>query len=368
MQKTVVLIFGTRPEAIKMFPVYQALKNVDNIKTVVISSGQHTTLLKNALNSLDFDITHDLVLDRKRPDLPYLLGELTSLIGQKLTNIAPSLVLVHGDTTTALAGALAAHNLKIKIGHVEAGLRSHDLNAPWPEEANRQLISRVADLNFAPTNLARANLLAENVKPEKIFVTGNTVVDALKHVIHQNSADKDTMLKLFDIETEHYVLVTCHRRENIDNGLVSIFSAIRILAQSYSNLKFLFPVHLNPSVSSAATKHLGGIDNVILTQPLEYDKFLVLLANCKLVISDSGGIQEEAPSFGKVVLTTRETTERPEAVESGHVFLVGSNATDIINQFNFTLKFLNEGKVQVASPFGYGDAGQQITDILLENI
>lgn len=371
MNHRVLVAFGTRPEAIKMAPVLRAIDSIDGLHAVSLATGQHRELLAQALQV--FQLVPDLNLDVMTHGQS--LSDVTSrvLLGAThvIDEVRPACVLVHGDTTTSTAVALASFYAGVPIGHVEAGLRTFDLTAPFPEEMNRQVTSRLASLNFAPTQRSRENLLNEGIPEEKVWVVGNSVVDALVQTIaHLEAAGPNEIVKLsqkvgFDVSTSQYVLVTAHRRENFDSGLSSLCSAIESLAALHSSTHFLYPVHPNPRVRAIVRNRLRG-DNIHVIDPLDYSEFLLLLKGAKIAITDSGGIQEEAPYLGVPVLVVRDETERPEAVESGAALLVGTEKDSIFASANQLLTDTHIYR-KMAVPryvFGDGTAGNQIARIL----
>jgi UDP-N-acetylglucosamine 2-epimerase (non-hydrolysing) len=325
-----------------------------------------------------FEIEPDIDLNLMKQDQN--LSNLTSLILNEIQNVfskyQPDIVLVHGDTTTTLATSMAAYYASISVGHVEAGLRTYDLKAPFPEEFNRQITSKICKWHFAPTLLSQQNLLSEGISKSSITVTGNTIIDALYFVLNRIEGDKERQKSLknllnlnlsFNWQSENFVLVTAHRRENFGNGFVQICSALKELALRYSKIHFVYPVHLNPNVSKIVYENLRGIDNIHLIKPLEYEPFVYLLKHSHLVLTDSGGIQEEAPSLGKPVLLMRDITERPEAVEAGTVEIVGSNYQRIIDGVSRLLndKQQYQKMSQAHNPYGDGLACKRIVDVLL---
>ena len=375
-KKIFMLVFGTRPEAIKMAPLVHALKaEPDKFEIKICVTSQHREMLNQVLDI--FNIKPDIDLNLMRQDQN--LSNLTSLILNEMQSILkkyqPDAVLVHGDTTTTLATSMAAFYASIPVGHIEAGLRTYNIKAPFPEEFNRQTTSKIAKWHFAPTVLSQQNLLSENVDKSLITVTGNTVIDALHWVLKRIDKDVDRQKKLenilntnlsFNWKSESFVLITAHRRENFGDGFLQICSAIKELASKYPNIRFVYPVHLNPNVSKPVYEILKGYDNIYLIKPLEYEPFVYLLKHSYLVLTDSGGIQEEAPSLGKPVLVMRDVTERPEGVESGTVELVGSNCQHIIQGVSRLLD--NKKHYQKISrshnPYGDGLACKRIVDVL----
>lgn len=371
MNKKVCCIFGTRPEAIKMAPVVRALKKCDGIDCKVCVTAQHREMLDQVLDV--FGIVPDEDLNIMRPN--QTLGELTSRLIEKLDKYLaqenPDIVLVQGDTTTVLAGALAAFYHKIPIGHVEAGLRTGNLYSPWPEEANRVLTTRLARWHFAPTEKSRQNLLQEGVSDANIFVTGNTVIDALhwaREIVRETNPVIPNLPDKVMVDDHKLVLITGHRRENFGDGFEQICRAISICAAEFPSVNFVYPVHLNPHVQEPVKRilwHCVG-QNVHLIKPLGYLEFVALMDRATFVLTDSGGVQEEAPSIGKPVLVMRDTTERPEAVEAGGVRLVGADAEKI---YDGVRELLTNGKTftamaQARSPYGDGNAAERIVEIL----
>jgi len=369
----ILAVFGTRPEAIKMAPVILALG--DNFDVKICVTAQHRQMLDQVLEL--FEITPDYDLDIMQPGQD--LFDITSnvLLGVKkvLQIEEPNVVLVHGDTTTSMATAMAAFYLKIPVGHVEAGLRTYDINSPFPEEFNRQITSRIATLHFAPTKIARQNLLDEKVPDSQIYVTGNTVIDALLSMVEKaRIVDfSDTLLKSMPFlkqeksDIPRIILVTGHRRENFGLGFEEICYALSVVANENPDIQIIYPVHLNPNVREPVNRILSNLNNVHLIEPMEYLTFIKLMDLSYLILTDSGGIQEEAPSLGKPVLVMRDTTERPEAVESGTVKLVGTNKNDIVKMVNRLLTdsnfYMQMSKAH--NPYGDGKAGGIICDILV---
>jgi UDP-N-acetylglucosamine 2-epimerase (non-hydrolysing) len=369
--KKVVIVFGTRPEAIKMAPLIKELQNKLNV--IVCVTAQHRYLLDQVLEL--FKITPDYDLDIMKPKQD--LFDVTSQVLTKFKDVLiinkPDLVLVHGDTTTAMAASMAAFYLKIPLGQIEAGLRTHNLYSPFPEEFNRQLVSKLAKLHFAPTEIARQNLIDENIDEKNIYVTGNTVIDALFSVIGKvrEMSYPDKLLKLLPFlkmnnNLPRIILVTGHRRENFGKGFEEICLALKSIASQNPTVEIIYPVHLNPNVQSPVKKILSGIVNVRLIEPLDYLLFVKLMDASYIILTDSGGIQEEAPSLGKPVILMRDSTERPEAVEAGTVKLVGSNKEKIINSVSILLNNdLEYAKMSNAhNPYGDGDASSRICKVL----
>ena len=375
-KKKIMLVFGTRPEGIKMAPLVHALKaEVDKFEIKICVTSQHREMLDQVLKT--FEIKPDINLDLMAQDQN--LSNLMSLILSEMQNIfskyLPDVVLVHGDTTTTLATSIAAFYASIPVGHVEAGLRTYNVKAPFPEEFNRQITSKIAKWHFAPTILSQKNLLAEGVDKSLITITGNTVIDALHWVLKKINQDDKRRKNLenilntnlsFDWKRESFVLITAHRRENFGDGFLQICSAIKELATKYPNIHFVYPVHLNPNVSKPVYKILNGFDNIHLIEPLEYEPFIYLLKYSYIVLTDSGGIQEEAPSLGKPVLVMRDVTERPEAVKAGTVKIVGSNSLRIIENLSLLLddKKYYQKMSRAHNPYGDGLSCKRIVDVL----
>lgn len=365
----VVTIFGTRPEAIKLFPLVHALDADPRFLSRVCVSAQHRSMLDQVLEMANLQPHHDLDIMRPGQTLDELTARLLTGIGEVLDREQPDWVLVQGDTATAMCGALAAYYRKIAVGHVEAGLRSGNIHHPWPEEVNRKIIGTLARLHFAPTETAAEALRRENVDERSIHVTGNTVIDAL-HWITARIADEPKLASgLGDLEArflgKRIVGVTSHRRENFGEGMGEIAKAIRRIA-ARDDVAVIFPVHLNPNVKHVMTAELSGLDNVALIEPVDYPHFARLLEISTLVLTDSGGVQEEAPALGKPVLVMRETTERPEGVAAGTARLVGTNADRIVSE---TERLLDDDAAYAAmarahNPFGDGYATERIVDLL----
>jgi len=371
-----MLVFGTRPEAIKMAPLYHALKAYpEQFETQVCVTAQHRQMLDQVLRV--FEITPDIDLNLMKAGQDLYDVTASVLLGMRdvLRQHKPDALLVHGDTTTSLAAAMAGFYGGVPVGHVEAGLRTHDVYAPFPEEFNRQVASKVTRWHFAPTAFSRQNLLSERVKENQITVTGNTVIDALLWVLNRIDSDANRRAALtqllddrlpFSWQTERFVLITGHRRENFGDGFLQICEALKDLAARYLNVHFIYPVHLNPNVQQPVKSILAGLPNVHLIEPLDYEPFVYLLRHSHLVLTDSGGIQEEAPSLGKPVLVMRDVTERPEAVEAGTVTLVGANRERIVASVSELLE--NDATYKRMSrahnPYGDGNACERIVDVL----
>lgn len=366
---TILVVFGTRPEAIKLFPVVAALKADARFDCRVCVSAQHRGMLDQVLEIAG--IVPDFDLDVMKPDqsLDALTAVLLTGLGQVMDEVKPARVMVQGDTATAMSGALAAYYRKVPVDHVEAGLRSGNIYHPWPEEINRKIIGSMASLHFAPTETAANALRTENTDPARVHVTGNTVIDALHWVTGRIAAEPSLAAGLAELESrfagKRIIGVTSHRRENFGEGMENIASAIREIAQR-PDVAVVFPVHLNPNVRGVMNERLAGLDNVALIEPLDYPHFARLLAISEVMLTDSGGVQEEAPALGKPVLVMRETTERPEGVEAGTAKLVGTDAKMIVTQL-FTLlddKAAYEAMARAHNPFGDGHAARRIVELL----
>jgi len=372
--KKVLLVFGTRPEAIKMAPLALKLQQFhQDFETKVCVTGQHRQMLDQVLELFDLKPDFDLNLMKPGQTLSDVTSGVLKGLEQVFEQWTPDLILVHGDTATTFAAALAAYYHKIKVGHVEAGLRTGDLYSPWPEEANRQLTGVLANYHFAPTQSSYNNLIQEHVNPDHIIVTGNTVIDALlqvKHKIEQDQSVIDQFQQQFSFldADKKLILVTGHRRENFGQGFLNICQALGNLAKKYPDIQIVYPVHLNPNVQQPVNALLADIDNIYLIAPQDYLPFVYLMNRSYLILTDSGGIQEEAPSLGKPVLVMRDTTERPEAVEAGTVRLVG---TDIATIEESVAELLENKSVYAEmaaahNPYGDGTACQQIIQFLIK--
>ena len=386
--KTILLVFGTRPEAIKMAPLVKKLQSEpEQFKTVVCVTAQHRQMLDQVLHIFDIKPDYDLDIMKPNQDLYDVTSRVLLGMRDVLKEVQPDVVLVHGDTTTSTAAALAAFYQQIPVGHVEAGLRTHNIYSPWPEEMNRQITGRITTHHFAPTPLAKQNLLDENVRLEQIVVTGNTVIDALYMVVEKIKNDANLQSELGELLKEagydttrldgsrRLVLITGHRRENFGDGFISMCTAIRDLAAKYPDVDFVYPMHLNPNVRKPIHEVFGGIasqtihntsniihSNLFFIEPLEYLSFVYLMEKSTIVLTDSGGIQEEAPGLGKPVLVMRDTTERPEALESGTVHLVGTNYDKIMSEVSELLDnpLAYERMSQAVNPYGDGHACERI--------
>ncbi|WP_288745615.1 UDP-N-acetylglucosamine 2-epimerase (non-hydrolyzing) [uncultured Bacteroides sp.] len=383
-KKKVLAVFGTRPEAIKMIPLVIELNKSDEFQLVICVTGQHREMLDQVLKVFHITPDYDLNIMKQGQNLYDVTARVLMGMRDILKKELPDVVLVHGDTTTSVAAALAAFYQQIPVGHVEAGLRTYNVYSPWPEEMNRQITGRIATYHFAPTVLSRYNLLKEGVDDEMIIVTGNTVIDALQMVVDKIKTDKkldnelsrSLLLSGYDVtrlnKKKRLVLITGHRRENFGDGFISVCKSIKTLAQVYPDVDFVYPMHLNPNVRNPIHDVFGGeqLDNLFLIEPLEYFPFIYLMEKSTIVVTDSGGIQEEAPSLGKPVLVMRDTTERPEALESGTVKLVGTDYDKIVKGVSILLDDPSEyaQMSNAINPYGDGKACSRILDFLLKNI
>ena len=361
----VISVFGTRPEAIKMAPVVKELESREEINSIVCVTAQHRDMLDQVLETFKIKPDYDLNIMKPGQTLTHITAEVLKGIEEVIIKEEPDVVLVHGDTTTAMAAALAAFYQQKKIGHVEAGLRTFDKYSPYPEEMNRQIIDRVADLLFAPTELSKKNLGDCNNKGQQIFVTGNTAIDALKTTVHD--AYQNDILDW--AKGSRLLLVTAHRRENLGDPMRHIFSAIRRITEDFDDVKVVYPVHLNPKVQSVAKEVLGSTNKVKLIDPLDVLDFHNFMKAAYIILSDSGGVQEEAPSLGKPVLVLRDTTERPEGIEAGTLKLVGTSEEAVYKE---TKKLLTDKKAyaemsEAKNPYGDGFASKYIVDAIINN-
>ena len=369
--KKILLVFGTRPEAIKMAPLVKALqKDTEHFETRVCVTAQHRQMLDQVLEVFGITPEYDLNIMAPNQDLYDITAKVLLGLREVLKDFRPDTVLVHGDTTTSMAASLAAFYMQIPVGHVEAGLRTYNMLSPWPEEMNRQVTDRICTYYFAPTEQSRANLLQENIDAKKIFITGNTVIDALLmavDIISTTAGVKEKMAKElqekgYTVGDREYILVTGHRRENFGDGFLHICKAIKELAALHPEMDIVYPVHLNPNVQKPVYELLSGLSNVYLISPLDYLPFIYAMQHSTLLLTDSGGVQEEAPSLGKPVLVMRGTTERPEAVEAGTVKLVGTNAEAIVSNVTALLldKEMYKRMSETHNPYGDGQACERI--------
>lgn len=383
LMKKVMLVFGTRPEAIKMCPLVKEFqKRPDEFETIVCVTGQHREMLDQVLQIFDVKPDYDLNIMKQGQDLTDVTARVLTGLRDVFKECRPDVVLVHGDTTTSMAGALAAFYAQIPVGHVEAGLRTHNIYSPWPEEMNRQITGRIASYNFAPTPLSEKNLIEEKAQGN-IYVTGNTVIDALHLVVDKLSndpslsAEQDRILKEagYDItrlvDGKKLVLITGHRRENFGDGFIRMVTAMKDLSEKYPNVDFVYPMHLNPNVRKPIHEVFGEdltLPNFFFIEPLQYLEFVHLMNKATIVLTDSGGIQEEAPGLGKPVLVMRDTTERPEALESGTVHLVGTDYDKIVNEVSTLLDDSKayEKMSKAVNPYGDGRACHRIADIIAD--
>ena len=360
--KKVMLVFGTRPEAIKMCPLVKELKKRPGIETVVCVTGQHRQMLDSVLSAFQVTPDHDLNIMREKQTLFDVTSAVLENMKQVLELEKPDVVLVHGDTTTAFAAALSCFYLQIPVGHVEAGLRTYNLYSPFPEEMNRHFIGIVAKYHFAPTQAAKEHLLSERTDPASIFVTGNTAIDAMSYTVRESYSHPE----LSWASDSRLILITAHRRENLGEPMAQMFRAIRRITEEFPDVKAIYPVHLNPAVRSCAKEYLGGCDRIHLIEPLDVLDFHNFLNRCYLVLTDSGGIQEEAPGLGKPVLVMRDTTERPEGIAAGTLKLTGTQEESIYNHFRLLLTDETEYKkmAHASNPYGDGHACRRIADVL----
>ncbi len=366
----VLTVFGTRPEAIKMAPLVKALERESGIESVLCVTAQHREMLDQVLSLFELKPDYDLNIMKKNQSISMITSNVISGLDEVMEEEKPDIVLVHGDTTTTFATALAGFYHKVKIGHVEAGLRTYDKYSPYPEEMNRVLTGHLADFHFAPTVRNVENLKKEGINADSIFITGNSVIDALLEVANKPYEFVEPTLKSLDFENKRIITVTCHRRENLGENMENIFSAIRDIADEFEDVEVVYPVHLNPKVREIADKVLGDSQRVHLIEPLEYQPFVNLMAKSYFIITDSGGMQEEAPSLGKPVLVVRKETERPEAVEAGTVKLAGVDRDTI---YSMAKELLSDETAYIrmakaANPYGDGTACDKIVKILKEQL
>lgn len=360
--KTVMLVFGTRPEAIKMCPLVNELKTRDGIKTVVCVTGQHRQMLDQVLKAFSVTPDYDLSIMKDRQTLFDVTANILLRIKSVLQEVNPDVVLVHGDTSTTFVTALACFYMQIPVGHVEAGLRTYNIYSPYPEEFNRQAVSIISSYNFAPTELSKNNLIKEGKNPETIFVTGNTAIDALKTTVRADYKNEH----LDWAADSRLIMITAHRRENLGEPMRNMFRAIRRVMDEHKDIKAIYPIHMNPAVREKAEQELSGCDRIRIIEPLDVLDFHNFLARSYLILTDSGGIQEEAPSLGKPVLVMRDTTERPEGIAAGTLKLVGTDEETIYNSFSklLTDKSAYEAMSKASNPYGDGHTCERIADIL----
>ncbi len=362
----IMTIFGTRPEAIKMAPLVKMLDREPGVESVLCVTAQHREMLDQVLDLFQLEPKYDLNIMKPNQTIGQITANVLYGIEEVLQKERPDMVLVHGDTTTTFAAALAAFYNKVQIGHVEAGLRTFDKYSPYPEEMNRVMTGHLADFHFAPTERNRSNLIREGIAEARIFITGNTVIDALLEVAGKPYTFEEPVLRTLDFNGKRIITVTCHRRENLGEYMENIFSAIRDLAIEFKDVEIVYPVHMNPRVRQTADRILSGVERVHLIEPLQYQPFVNLMARSYLIITDSGGMQEEAPSLGKPVLVVRRETERPEAVEAGTVKLAGVERETI---YSMAYELLTDEQAYsamagAANPYGDGHAAEKIVRIL----
>lgn len=364
--KKVMLVFGTRPEAIKMCPLVNELKKRTELQTVVCVTGQHRQMLDMVLEAFDVTPDYDLSIMKDKQTLFDVTTNILNRIKEVLEKEKPAVVLVHGDTSTTFVTALACFYLQIPVGHVEAGLRTYNIYSPYPEEFNRQAVSIISKFNFAPTELSKQNLMKEGKDPDSIYVTGNTAIDALKTTVRENY----THPELEWAKGSRLIMITAHRRENLGEPMRHMFKAIRRVMDEHPDVKAIYPIHMNPVVREIADEFLGGDDRIHIIEPLDVLDFHNFLSRSYLTLTDSGGIQEEAPSLGKPVLVMRDTTERPEGIAAGTLKLVGTEEETIYNEFSRLLsdKEEYEAMSKASNPYGDGHACERIADILEERL
>ncbi len=373
--KKILVVFGTRPEAIKMAPLVKKLKDSKKFETKVMVTGHHRQMLDQVLNLFEIVPDFDLNLMKINQDLTDITNRVLEGCRETFLKFRPDLVCVHGDTTTSFATSLACFYHQIKVAHIEAGLRTYNIHSPFPEEMNRQFVSRLANYHFAPTAESKNNLLKENVEPSGILECGNTVIDALYYAVkviktdpllEKQLKDRINQLGKFKLDEGPFILITGHRRENFGVGFSNICEAILVLAKKYPDYKFLYPVHFNPNVREVVMRLLGSQPNIFLPDPLDYLPFVYLMMNSTLILTDSGGIQEEAPSLGKPVIVMRDNTERPEALKSGMVKLVGTSVEKIVNTTDEILQKISNESYQTinSTVYGNGTASEQIVSFL----
>lgn len=365
-KKKIITIFGTRPEAIKMAPLVKELERRENIESKVCVTAQHREMLDQVLDLFDIKPDFDLNIMKNKQTLTGITNKVLEGLEEVFIKEKPDMILVHGDTTTTFSGALAAFYQQIKVGHVEAGLRTFDKYFPFPEEMNRKLTGALADLHFAPTKSSKRNLLREGVKEEDIFITGNTVIDAMEHTVLQDYKFETEELNKIDFENKKIIMITAHRRENWGEGIENICEALNQIVDKNEDVELVYLVHLNPIVKDVVTNKLGNKERIHLLPPLDTKETHNLMNKCFMVMTDSGGLQEEAPHLGKPVLVLRDVTERPEAVEYGTVKLVGTDVDKIVNEANYLINNKEEySKMsQAVNPYGDGLASKRIADII----
>lgn len=368
MKIRVMTVFGTRPEGIKMAPIIKVMEKVPEIENVICVTAQHREMLDQVLNLFNIEPDYDLNIFKPGQTLTEITMRALEGLEKVIKEVKPDILLVQGDTTTVFSGALAAFYQKVKIGHVEAGLRSGNLYSPYPEEANRKLTGILADFHFAPTKTNKENLLKEGYPEEKIFITGNTVIDALQYAVKEDYEFAIPLLNEIDFKNKKVILLTSHRRENIGKPMENIFSAVRDITLKHEDVEVVFPIHLNPKVREIAYKVFEGNNRIHLIEPLDYEPFTNLMARVHMVVTDSGGLQEEAPSLGKPVLVIREETERPEGIEAGTAKLVGTSYKKVYEEMDLLLSNQEEYNkmANAVNPYGDGKASERIVDIILK--
>ena len=365
-KKTVMLVFGTRPEAIKMCPLVNELKKRESIETIVCVTGQHRQMLDMVLNAFLVTPDYDLSIMKDKQTLFDVTTNILNRIKAVLEQEKPDIVLVHGDTSTTFATALACFYLQIPVGHVEAGLRTYDIYSPYPEEFNRQVVSIISKFNFAPTMLSKQNLVKEGKNPDNIYITGNTAIDALNTTVRKNYIHPE----LEWAKGSRLIMITAHRRENLGNPMRHMFKAIRRVMDEHQDVKAIYPIHMNPVVREIANEYLDAEDRIHIIEPLDVLDFHNFLSRSYLILTDSGGIQEEAPSLGKPVLVMRDTTERPEGIAAGTLKLVGTEEETIYDEFSRLLSDKDEydSMSKASNPYGDGHACERIADILEQKL
>ncbi len=367
----ILFIFGTRPEAIKLVSLIKTLNNDPFFDVKICITGQHKEMLIQILSYFNIKINYSLDIMKPNQNLFEISSSILLKLKPIIEETNPNYVIVHGDTTTSFVASLASYYLQIKVAHIEAGLRTNNIYSPWPEEINRRLTSMIAYLHFAPTQLAKDNLLKEGKTEDQIYVTGNTVIDTLlitKNIIENNSETSNKLFEYFNFLNfnKKIILITCHRRESFGQGFLNICEAILKLSNQYPDIQFVYPVHLNPNVTNVVYEKLNNISNIFLIKPLDYIEFIFLMKNSYIILTDSGGIQEEAPSFGIPVLVLRDTTERQEAINAGTVKLVGTDVDLIIYNFNLLINnnIIYQSFSRISNPYGDGKSSITISNIL----
>lgn len=365
----VLTVFGTRPEGIKMAPIIKEMEKREEIESVTCITAQHREMLDQVLELFEIEPDYDLNIFNPGQSLTGITVKALEGLEKVIKEVEPDLLLVQGDTTTVFSGALAAFYQQVKIGHVEAGLRSHNIYSPYPEEVNRRLTGIMTNFHFAPTENNRQNLLREDYRDEDIYITGNTVIDALHYAIKEDYSFEDQLLNGLDFDNKRVVLLTSHRRENLGQPMENIFRAVNDVVEKYEDVEVVFPIHLNPKVRDIARRVFDGNDRIHLIEPLDYEPFANLIAKSHLLVTDSGGLQEEAPSLGKPVLVVRRETERPEGVEAGTCKLLGVEYNDIYRELDLLLtdKTEYDNMATAVNPYGEGDAAKQIVDVIVNH-